>query len=249
MDNSFDRIRAACSTDGLNYINEKQFERLIVLTNNNSITGEFFKIKNEVKTSIFGLTDITINFQAKFFLIDFTAKLCPDEYRNLINSKNILKYLNHFFSLNLLDFDTEYFIQNCQVSLIHCTRDIKVKNSPNVYFNAINYTIANSFNNFICDQKKNGIIITKNIKHKNLRLTIYDKFKELNRPAHKSISFLQQLSVDDLMYFQNTVRFELEIKKQEFIKKAFNIKNTTLFDIFHSDKNPVLEYFQQSITN
>lgn len=77
MDNKFDRIRAACSTDGLNYINEKQFERLIVLTNNNSITGEFFKIKNEVKTSTFGVTDITINFRAKFFFDRFHSKTLP----------------------------------------------------------------------------------------------------------------------------------------------------------------------------
>ena len=249
MNNRFDRIRAVCSTDGLKYINEKKFERLIVLNNQASITAEFFKIKNDVKTFVFGVTDITINFQAKFFLIDFTSKLCPDEYPNLINSQNILKYLNHFFCLNLLDFDTEYFINNCQVSLIHCTRDIKVNNSPNIYFNAINYTILNLFNNFICKREKNGVIITKNIKHKNLRLTIYDKFKELNRPADKSIRFLQQLSVDDLMYFQNTVRFELEIKKQSFIKKVFNSEKTALVDMFQSELNPVLEYFQQAITN
>ena len=244
MNNRFDRIRAACLTDGLKNINEKKFDQLYVFANDNMLTGEFYKIKNEVKTSVFGVTDITINFQAKFFLIDFTSKLCPDEYQNLINSQNIRKYLNNFNNLNLLEFDAEYFIKNCKISLLHCTKDIKVNNHPNSYFRAISFTVEHAFNKFNCKQEANGVIITKN---KNLRLTIYDKFKELNRPAYKSISFLQQLSDDDLMYFQNTVRFELEIKKQCYIKKSFDVESTSLFEIFCSNENPLLEYFKQAI--
>ena len=52
MNNRFDRIRAACLTDGLKNINEKKFDQLYVFANDNMLTGEFYKIKNEVKTSV-----------------------------------------------------------------------------------------------------------------------------------------------------------------------------------------------------
>lgn len=242
--NKFDRIKVTVRGVQVLITAPSSFEELrgVSLQTGQTLFTNF-KLKKEVLANIVGLIGLFINQTTGEVTLDFTGKLLPAEYKNLINKENILKYIERVNELGLVEFDIQDFLQKSKVRLLHSTIDVQVEESKVKYLNYLNHLVTKKETSFEAKRYNNGNVDLKRKADTNRQaVTGYDKNKELMRRNTSSVLFRESLSEVDNKYFEQVIRFERKLSNTRAIYSAFNItpRYNSLLNILHSDISPVV---------
>lgn len=176
-----------------------------------------------------GIKDIIINESSCIF--DFSSKLIPGLYQDMININTIERYFDEINNLGLVKFNTNEIINLGNVRTCDVTNNIKVKNVATYINSLCVYKINDKYKtDFYIDE---SIIFDKKVKTKYLRehLTVYNKFPELLTAKNKD--FRTKINIED---FKNVLRFESRFNTFELMRKSFNIPEPTLINILNSNE-------------
>ena len=176
-----------------------------------------------------GIKNIIVNESSG--ILDFSSKLIPGLYQDMININTIERYLDEINNLDLVKFNTNEIINFGNVRTCDVTNNIKVKNVATYINSLCVYKINDKYKtDFYIDE---SIIFDKNVRTKSLRehLTVYNKFPELLKAENKD--FRTKINIED---FKNVLRFESRFNTFELMRKSFNIPEPTLINILNSNE-------------
>jgi hypothetical protein len=207
-------------------------------TDTKLITKEEYKSK-----SPFSL-HIKLDHANKQLVIEFTAKILKDNYYQLINKTNFKECLAIINDLLICDLNIDRICNEGVVVKIHVTEDATYAEDFFALTKTAKNEIAN-YNKYKTNLLKNGnFIIEKNVitKQKKKRLTIYQKFREMQLSHNKG--FLDSVEDTDklLQRFRDKVRFELILTSQEQIRKSLFISNTDILTVLNSEATPIHDF-------
>jgi len=178
-------------------------------------------------------------------IIEFSAKILLDKYHELITMNTIRQCFQNICDEGYCKLDIDNIINECVLLTCDYTIDIDGIDLPEKFKTILIGNLRNVSKFHIQDYNKSGYTITKMVKTKSrqIRLSIYDKYKEMQKASNKG--FINSLThPDQLMnYFKGKIRFETNIKTQKQIRDYFGITDTLLVSVLNSKENPLLKIF------
>ncbi|MGM9822521.1 MAG: phage/plasmid replication protein [Muribaculaceae bacterium] len=230
-------MKIITSIDYISDINHKSF---VAVTKFNEVL--YYKYQQESPYSLL----IMIDYAHNELVIEFTGKVLLDDYPKLINKETIIQCFYNINKLNICNLDVNSIMQDSEVVKCDVTKDIKSSIS------SIASTIRQNLTNYTKWNVKgynSGIVIENTVstpKYKK-RLAVYDKGKELNKATN--INFINSLSNKDglLNYFNDKIRFELNINTKSQIRQLLNIPNNRLMSVLESTTNPILTIIDEAV--
>lgn len=235
------------------------FDKLKIVTNIKDITdidttvfvtqtkdGEilYYKYRQE---SPFCLM-IQADFNKQELVIEFTGKILKEDYPQLINRNNIGKCLETINGIGICRIDTEAILAHGEVCKCDVTKDISSTQMQKI-ITQMKQNLSN-YDKWTCAKYQgNGLVISNTVKTDRYkkRLSIYDKQKELNKACNReflnTVSNRQKL----LDYFQDKIRFELNIDTKAQIRLLLGVTDNRLLSVLSSNDNPILKVFDEAI--
>ncbi|MCK5138069.1 MAG: hypothetical protein KAR19_19955 [Bacteroidales bacterium] len=181
-------------------------------------------------------------------IIEFSAKVLQDRYPELINKNNIHDCFKNVNDLGFCEIDIDGIVNDSNSKLLSCdvTTDIDNVSMPDKL--VIKACLMKHLNKYQVQKYGNsGHTITKMVKTKNrqIRLSIYDKGRELNKMANAQ--FLELLQDRNRMHanFNGKFRLEANVKTKIQIKQLFQVNDNNLLDVLNSSANPLLTLFDE----
>lgn len=235
----FDKMKLVTK---INYINDIDYSKFILNSKEDSIL--YYKYQQERPFYLL----VMVNYQYNELIIEFTGKILLDNYTNLINiytTKDCLAQINR---LGICHLNIDSIMNDCNVVKCDVTKDVESNQIQDIT-NNIRQNLSNYKKWITRSYQKEGITIenvVKTPKYKK-RLIIYDKAKELQTTNNQH--FLNAISHPDemLLYFNNKIRFELNINTMDQIRKLLNIPNNSLLEVLASKANPILSVIDEAI--
>lgn len=235
----FDKMKLVTKID---YINDINYSKFLL----NSKEDNILYYKFQQKRPFYLL--VMVNYQHDELIIEFTGKILLDNYTNLINiytAKDCLAQINR---LGICHLNIDSIMNDCNVVKCDVTKDVESNQIQDIT-NNIRQNLSNYKKWITRSYQKEGITIenvVKTPKYKK-RLIIYDKAKELQTTNNQH--FLNAISHPDemLLYFNNKIRFELNINTMDQIRKLLNIPNNSLLEVLASKANPILSVIDEAI--
>lgn len=176
-----------------------------------------------------GIKNITVN--ENNCILEFSSKLLPGLYQDMMNINTIERYLDEINNLDLIKFNTNEIINLSNVRTCDVTNNVIVKNVATYINSLCVYKINDKYkSDFYIDE---SIIFDRKVKTQSSRehLTVYNKFPELLTAINKN--FRNEI---DINYFKNVLRFESRFNNFELMRKSFNVKDLTLLNILNSNE-------------
>lgn len=234
----YDKIKIVTSIDYISNINTSEF-----LTNLMNDEVLYYKYHQEAPYSLI----IIVDYRKNELTIEFTGKILKESYYKLISEDTIRMCFDNINHLGLCTLDTEAIIHNSQVVKCDVTKDIKGQNIDSIT-STIRQNLSN-YNKWSIKRYNGGIVVEKVVstpKYKR-RLTIYDKGKEINKISNKS--FVDSLKNSRFVteYFDNIVRFELNLNAMYQIRQLLNIPNNNLINVLRASTNPILTVIDEAV--
>lgn len=235
----FDKMKLVTK---INYINDIDYSKFILNSKEDRIL--YYKYQQERPFYLL----VMVNYQYNELIIEFTGKILLDNYTNLINiytAKDCLAQINR---LGICHLNIDSIMNDCNVVKCDVTKDVESNQIQDI-MNNIRQNLS-SYKKWITrSYHKEGITIenvVKTSKYKK-RLIIYDKAKELQTTNNQH--FLNAISnpAEMLLYFNNKIRFELNINTMDQIRKLLNIPNNSLLEVLTSKANPILSVIDEAI--
>ena len=235
------------------------FDKLKIVTNIEDITnidttvfvtqtkdGEILYYKYRQETPFCLL--IQADFNNQELVIEFTGKILKEGYPQLINRNNIVQCLEAINRMGICRIDTEAILAHGEVCKCDVTKDISSTQMQEIIAQ-LKQSLTN-YDKWTCAKYQgNGLVIYNTVKTDRYkkRLSIYDKQKELNKACNReflnAISNRQQL----LDYFQDKIRFELNIDTKAQIRLLLGVMDNRLHSVLSSNANPILTVFDEAI--
>ena len=193
---------------------------------------------------------VSVNLTSDELVLEFSGKILQEEYPNLISVQNIQKCLGNISNMDICTFNIDSIMQEAEVYSCDVTKDIIVP-VPMEKIKRHLKTCINNYDRWVMEKYlNNGLCIHNSTKHQKYkkRLIIYDKSTELSRNEDRD--FLNSLSNKDVIlhYFKDKVRFEVNLTSKSQIRKCLGISDNKLLSVLHSEANPILDMFDQTIT-
>ena len=235
------------------------FDKLKIVTNIEDITnidttvfvtqtkdGEILYYKYRQETPFCLL--IQADFNKQELVIEFTGKILQEDYPRLINRNNIILCLETINTMGICRVDTEAILAHGEICKCDVTKDI-----PSTQMQEIIAQLKQSLTNYdkwtCAKYQGNGLVIYNTVKTDRYkkRLSIYDKQKELNKACNRE--FLNTISnrQEMLDYFQDKIRFELNIDTKAQIRLLLGVMDNRLHSVLSSNANPILTVFDEAI--
>ena len=235
---TFDRLKLICSLDVVENINERDFQTIVM-------DGDITSYKYQQDQPFY--LSIRKDFIHSECVIEFTGKILSERYPELINRDNIRYCIEQIKALGICEIDTERLLQTAKVAKCDVTKDVASTEIKEI----ISQTKQNltNYDKWEVEKYPNGICIRNKVttdRYKK-RIVIYDKGKELKQQTNSS--FLQSLHQTQrlLDYFQNKVRFELNIGTMVQVKRLLKIGDNSLIEVLNSTANPILSIIDEAI--
>lgn len=175
-----------------------------------------------------GLKNISVNESS--CLIEFSSKLLPGMYQEMINKNTIESYLDTISSMDLIKFNSDEILNLGNVRTCDVTNNIPVESVPTYVNSLLVYKLNDKYK---CDTYINeSIIFNRKAKTRSLKeqLTVYNKYPELLTAKNKE--FRKEIDLD---YFKNILRFESRFHNFELMRNSFKVKELTLSNILNSN--------------
>lgn len=194
-------------------------------TNGISPTITSYKLRNKHKRT--GLKEIEV--KENYCSIDFSSKLIPELYQQMITVDTIEQFLTELNNTGLICFNVPDIINNSTVRTCDITNNMIVDNVA-TYVNATAVFKINDKYNFKYWQNE-SVQFERKVKTASFRehLTIYNKLPELLTAKNKAFR-----TGIDLNYFKNVLRIESKFMNHELIRKSFEIPDNNLMNILNS---------------
>lgn len=230
-------MKLITSIDYISSINTKQF---VAVTKYNDVL--YYKYHQESPNSLL----IMVDYAHNELVVEFTGKILLDNYPRLISNETIDKCLQNINRLGICRLDVEAILHDSEVVKCDVTKDIEC--DLKTLTNTIRQNITNYFK-WNIKGYGNGIVIENVVstpRYKK-RLAIYDKGNELRKATN--INFINSLenSCNIIDYYQNKIRFELNINTKQQIRQLLNLPNNKLDNVLLSKANPILTVIDEAI--
>lgn len=191
---------------------------------------------------------IQADFNKQELVIEFTGKILKEDYPQLINRNNIVKCIETINDMGICRIDTEAILAHGEVCKCDVTKDISSTQMQEI-ITQMKQRLSN-YDKWTCAKYQgNGLVISNTVKTDRYkkRLSIYDKQKELNKACNReflnTITNRQEL----LDYFQDKIRFELNIDTKAQIRLLLGVTDNRLRSVLSSNANPILTVFDEAI--
>ena len=184
-----------------------------------------FQVKpHHLKT---GIKNIIVNDSN--CILEFSSKLIPGLYHEMMNINTIERYMHEINNLNLIKFNSKDVIASGNIRTCDVTNNIKVRNVA-TYINALCvYKLNDKYkSDFYINE---SVVFDRRVKTKSLRehLTVYNKYPELLTANNKD--FRAKI---DIKNFENVLRFESRFNSFELMRKSFNVSDLNLLSVLNS---------------
>ena len=234
----FDRLKLVCSLDVVENVSERDFQAIVM-------DGNITSYKYQQDTPFYLL--IRKDFIHNESIIEFTGKILSDRYPELINLNNIRYCIEQINALGICEIDTEKLLQTAKVAKCDVTKDVASTEIENIK-SQIKQNLSN-YDKWEVEKYSNGICLRNKVttdRYKK-RIVIYDKGKELKQQPNAH--FLQSLHKSQaiLDYFQDKVRFELNIGTMVQVKRLLKIDDNSLNKVLNSTSNPILFVIDEAL--
>lgn len=234
----FDRLKLICSLDVVENVNEQDFQ---TIAQDGCVTS--YKYQQDQPFYLLIRKDF-INNES---VIEFTGKILMDRYPELINLNNIRYCIEQINRLGICEIETDRLLQTAKVAKCDVTKDVASTEIKEIISqtkqNLINYDKweVEKYPNGICLRNK---VTTDRYKK---RICIYDKAKELTQQTNSL--FLQSLHQSQtlLNYFNDKVRFELNIGTMVQVRKLLEVEDNSLNKVLTSTANPILSVIDEAL--
>lgn len=235
----FDKMKLVTKID---YINDIDYGKFVLNSREDNIL--YYKYQQERPFYLMAM----VNHQHNELILEFTGKILLDNYTNLIDIYTAKDCLSQINRLGICHLDVDSIMQNCNVVKCDVTKDIECKQMQDIITN-VRQNLSNYKKWITRPYQKEGISIENVVKTPRYkkRLIIYDKAKELQSTDNRH--FLNAVSNSDeiLSYFNNKIRFELNINTMDQIRNLLNIPNNNLLAVLASKANPILSVIDEAI--
>lgn len=178
-------------------------------------------------------------------VIEFTGKILQEQYPLLISQDTIHQCLDNINRLGICHIEVSSIITAAQVVKADVTQDICC-GSYEQLIGSLRTSIKN-YNKYLSRVVNGTFVIEKNVVTRSckLRMTIYNKADEMRLKTNQDYLFLLPNTEEVVEYFADKVRFELNLNSKEQIRKQLNLNNTMLYDVLHSDINPIVNFMDK----
>lgn len=240
---TFDKLKIVTQ---LNYVNSVCKDQFVI----NTKKGKVMFYKYEQNKPFYLL--LLLNYERRELTIEFSGKILMDNYYQLININNIEDCLLRINELGICKIDVHSILQDSEIVKCDVTRDCELGNIP--FQNLIQHIKQNlsNYSKWVAKEFKNEGVIIENIvktKRYHKRLVIYDKERELQLTSNQD--FLNSLLSKEtlLSYFNNKVRFELNLNSKSSLRKLLNINNNNIQSVLSSTANPIFAVINEVLNS
>lgn len=168
-------------------------------------------------------------------------------YPLLLTKDTIRQALSNINKLDICRLNVDAVLDDAYVCKADVTTDIICDDCDSL-FSYVKSNIRN-YNKYSVNKYLNGISISKNVieKTRKVRLSIYDKGREMSSKKH--IPYLNTLSDKQtvLDYYHGRVRYELNLNSLEQLRKRLHIPDTSLMNVMNSVVNPIKEVIDEMV--
>lgn len=234
----FDRMKLICSLDVVENINERDFQTIVM---DGDITS--YKYQQDQPFNLLIRKDFLHNES----VIEFTGKILLDRYPELINRDNIRYCIEQINRLGICEIDTERLLQTANVAKCDVTKDVTSTEIKEI-ISQTKQDLSN-YDKWEVEKYPNGICLRNKVttdRYKK-RVCIYDKGKELKQQTNSSFLLSLHQSKRLLDYFQDKVRFELNIGTMVQVKRLLKIDDNSLIEVLNSTANPILSVIDEAL--
>lgn len=235
----FDKLKLVTKID---YIKDLDYSKFLLNSKEDNIL--YYKYQQERPYYLL----VIVNYQHNELIIEFTGKILLDNYPNLIDIYTAKDCLTQINRLGICHLNVDSIMKDCNVVKCDITKDIEYNQIHDIITN-IRQNLSNYKKWITRPYQKEGITIENVVKTPRYkkRLIIYDKTKELQSADNRY--FLNAVSnpSEMLSYFNNKIRFELNINTMDQIRNLLNIPNNSLLAVLTSKTNPILSVIDEAI--
>lgn len=234
----FDKMKLICSLDVVENVSERDFQTIVM-------DGDIASYKYQQDTPFYLL--IRKDFIHSECVIEFTGKILLDRYPELINRDNIRYCIEQINALGICEIDAEKLFQTAKVAKCDVTKDVTTTEIKGIISQA-KQNLSN-YDKWEVEKYSNGICLRNKVttdRYKK-RICIYDKGKELKQQTNSSFLLSLHQSQTLLDYFQDKVRFELNIGTMVQVKRLLKIGDNSLIEVLNSTANPLLSVIDEAL--
>ena len=234
----FDRMKLICPLDVVENISERDFQTIVR-------DGQLTSYKYHQETPFYLL--IRKDFLHNESVIEFTGKILSDRYPELINRDNIRYCIEQINRFGICEIGTERLLQTAKVAKCDVTKDVSSTEIKEI-ISQTKQDLSN-YDKWEVEKYPNGICLRNKVttdRYKK-RVCIYDKGKELKQQTNSSFLLSLHQSQTLLDYFQNKVRFELNIGTMVQVKRLLKIDDNSLIEVLNSTANPILSVIDEAL--
>ena len=237
--NKFDKLKIVVnSSDYIDNINMSKFDTII---SDDIITA--YKYQQTTPYSLY----IEKDLMDDELVIEFTGKILGVRYTELINQTNIRQCLDNINALGLCSLNTDAILKEGEVVKADVTIDAEYPDLPSLT-TEIQSCVKNN-ERYNAYKEGDNFIVEKKVKTKNrkLRLTIYDKEKEMNLAENKRwLNSFGHAAADRMMnHFKGEVRFEMNLNTIKAIKDSLKSHDNSISSVLNSTNNPIMPFLDK----
>lgn len=231
-------MKLICPLDVVENISERDFQTIVR-------DGQLTSYKYHQETPFYLL--IRKDFLHNESVIEFTGKILSDRYPELINRDNIRYCIEQINRFGICEIGTERLLQTAKVAKCDVTKDVSSTEIKEI-ISQTKQDLSN-YDKWEVEKYPNGICLRNKVttdRYKK-RVCIYDKGKELKQQTNSSFLLSLHQSQTLLDYFQNKVRFELNIGTMVQVKRLLKIDDNSLIEVLNSTANPILSVIDEAL--
>ena len=234
----FDKIKIVSSIENVKSLNEDVFE--------NKVKDGCIVEQRYTMMSPYYLY-IEADYREQELILEFTGKILKDDYKDLIHINNIHTCLSNINDLGVCSLDIDGILQDGVIVKADVCMDVDYPDCKTLTEN-LRASVGN-FKKYLVRNIGDNFVIEKNVQTKSYkrRLTIYDKGKELQKAGNRS--FILSLDNPQLLldYFNDKIRFELNLNSKEQIRRSLNIYDTSIRTVLNSTATPIWDVLDNAL--
>ena len=235
---TFDKLKIVSDINNISNIDESVFHT-------NTLDGQIIEQKYSIRSPY--QLYIEADYVERELVVEFSGKILKDDYPKLINTDTIATCLSNINALGICKLNTDRILEDAEVVKADVCKDIDCPD-----YKTLTATLKASISNYNKYEARNisgNFIIKKSPQTTGLqrRLTIYNKYRELQRASNRRFLGIVEDGPGMLRVFENKVRFEMNLNSKEQLRQCLHISSTALHSVLNSTANPFFEFLDSAI--
>lgn len=228
---TFDRLRLSLPTAAVSILQPEEFTT--------TVSGDGVTLRSKYEQNRPFYYNVTLDYYHKNTIVEFNGKVLLDSYPSLINYTNITTCFENINRCGVCYIQPEQAVQQSYVLQCDITRDVPSNCTVKDLYN--NLTMQNNRKWSLRDITSNRFTIESTVSTKRMktRLLVYDKAVEMNRKPNESFLTTVSNPEEQLIYFKNKIRYELNLNSLDRIRRVFGTEDNRLTTLLHSAVDPI----------